>query len=71
MARRISEIAAVIIGSIGRKERVIACKLGHSVGRVLTIEAIAALKSFDVENAKETEVILGERNEEMNGTNGP
>ena len=67
MARNISETAAVIIGSLGKMQRVIACKLGHRVGRIVTVEATIALKWFDPKSTMKMEVIVGERNKEIDG----
>ena len=70
MAKTISETTAVIIGSLGREGSVISCKSGHSFGRVVTIEATIALEESD-SNLIKMEVILGERNKEINKTNDP
>ena len=44
-------------------------KLGHSVGRVATVETIIASELSIKENVRKMEVVLGERNKEMNGIN--
>ena len=69
MERTISETAAVIIGSLGRRSRVIAFKSGHSLGRVVTIDATIAVGRSGSLNLKRMEVVLGERNRGMNGKN--
>ena len=57
----------MITGFLGRTGRLISCKLGHSVGRVATVEVTIAVNT---EKVRKMEVILGERNKEMNGING-
>ena len=37
--RSISETAVVVVGSLGMEEKLFICKLGHSVGKVVTIGA--------------------------------
>ena len=70
MLRSIPETAAVIIGSLGREQRVIACKSGHSVGKIVTIEATIVLGGSN-SNPRWMEVVLGERNKGMDGINVP
>ena len=65
MARTILETAAVIIGSVGRKWRLIFCKFGHSVGKFEIIEATMALGQSDP-NPRKMEVTPRERKEGMN-----
>ena len=66
MARSISEMAAVTMASFGRESRRIVCMLGHSVGKVVIIEATIASGRLD-SNLRKMEVVLGERNKGMNG----
>ena len=61
------ETAAAIIGSLGKNRRVISCKLGQGVGKFVIIEATTDVEG--AENSKETEVIVGERNNGMIGIN--
>jgi len=56
----------VIFGSLGREKRVIVCKSGQSVGKVVTIEATIALGG-----QIQMEVVLGETNKGMYGINDP
>ena len=68
MTRSILEMAAMIIGSLGRQKRSIDCKLGHSVGKAVSVEATIVFGRSD-SNVRIMEVFLGERNKEMNETN--
>ena len=68
MTRSIPETAVMVIGSLGRVSRVINCKLGHSAEKVMIVEATIASGKSD-SKLRVTEVILGERNKEMNGIN--
>jgi len=68
MTESIPETAVVIIGFLGRVRRTIACKSGHIVGKVVITEATVAAGRLG-SNARKTEVVLGERNKEMNGVN--
>ena len=70
VARSIAETAVAIIGSLGRGKRLIACKSGHSVGKVVTIEATIAIGESD-EKLRSMQVVLGERNKGMNGIHDP
>ena len=69
LERSILETAAVIIGSLGSGWRVIFCKLGQSVGKVVTTEAIAEvadpLGRLNPSNARSMVVVLGEMKEGM------
>jgi hypothetical protein len=69
VARSIPETAAVIIGSLGREWRLIACKLGHSVGKVVTLKRPSLGEVGLDSNSRWMEVVLGERNKGMNGIN--
>ena len=71
MARSISETAVVIAGPLGREGRQIFRKLGHSVGRVASIEATTALGRPFLMKLISTVVVREERNEGMNGMNSP
>lgn len=68
VARSISETAVMIIGPPGRERSLIDSKLGHSLEKVVTIEATIASETLFV-NLSEMEVVLGERSEGMNETN--
>ena len=67
MSKVTPETAAVIIGSFGKDKRLIYRKLGHNVGRFVIIGATTHLGQAS--NPKETEVIVGERKNGMNGIN--
>ena len=66
MTRVIPETAAVIIGSLGSPGKMINCKLGHNVGRVVIIRATIAMEELDL-NLRWMKVVLGEMNKGMNG----
>ena len=67
MKRSISETASIIVGSLGMEGGLIICKLGHSVGKVVIIEAIAPSGKFDP-NLRSKEVIWGGRSKGMKET---
>jgi hypothetical protein len=72
MVRINSEMAAVTIGSRGRREREIVCKFGHNAGKVVTNEATnTGLGGSFPQNSMLMAVVLGERNKWMNGMNSP
>ena len=71
LARSIPEIAVVIIGSLGRGERLISPRLGHSVGNVEMIEATITLGGLVSTNSMAMESVLEERNKGMNGMYSP
>ena len=58
----------MIIGSLGSKKRSIDCKLGHSVGKAVSVEATIVFGRSN-SNVRVMEVILGERNKEINEIN--
>lgn len=64
------ETAAVIIGSLGKPSKVIYCKLGHSVGRAVIIEAVTTSGRF-VDAEIVIVVIAGDRNKGMMGMESP
>ena len=67
LARTISETTIAIIGSLGSDWRVISCKLGHNVGKVVIIEVTIALGKLDLLNEMLMTVVHGERNRGMEG----
>ena len=69
MSKNILETVVVIIGSLGKERRSIYCKLGQDIGKIVITEAIMDSGGLDEENSKEKEVIVGERNNWMNGIN--
>ena len=69
VSRSILETAAVIVGSLGREHRVIAFKSGHSVGKVVTIEATTALGRLYLEKMRRMVVVLGDKNKGIYGMN--
>ena len=58
-------MAVVIIGSLGRGERLISPRLGHSVGNVEIIEATITLGGTVSTNSVAMESVLEERNKGM------
>ena len=69
MSKDILEMAVVIIGPMGKGKRRICCKLRQSAGKVVIIEATTDSGQPNTEASKEKEVIVGERNNWMNGIN--
>ena len=72
LARTTPDTAAAIIGSLGRRWRVISCKLEHRVGKVVITKASIAIgMMLGLTNRTLRTVALGERNKGMNGMNSP
>ena len=71
MSKAILETAVVIIGSLGKGQRSIRCRFGQDVGRFVIIEANPDMGGWGKKGPMEMEVIPGERNNGMNGTNDP
>ena len=67
MKRGILGVAVVIIECLGMEERLIMCKLGHSVGKVVTIGATTPSGKFDPK-VRSMEVVLGGGNKGMKET---
>ena len=61
------EMAAAVIGSLGTDQRCISCILGQDIGKFAITEAITDMG--DIENPRETEMFVGERNNGMNCIN--
>lgn len=66
---RNSEIVAATIWSPARKLRLLCCRLGHRVERVVTVEATNALGRSESSNQIVAEEVLAKTNKRMNGTN--